>query len=145
MSPIAAICKACRELCRERDAADFRRGANRHRTDRDPLRVRAIWWDAARHHDAGQGVGGGVPIGARRRPTVARAFGPGTHASTFGGNPLACAAALAVLRVLLDGRFSIRGRRMGECLAKGLATWKERHRCVKEVGARLAARYGVGD
>ena len=64
---------------------------------------------------------------------MARAFGSGTHASTFGGNPLACAAALAVLRVLLDGKILDQGRRMGESLAKGLATLKERHRCVKDV------------
>ena len=46
---------------------------------------------------------------------------------------MACAAALAVLRVLLDGKILDQGRRMGECLAKGLATLKERHRCIKEV------------
>ncbi|MBA5870689.1 MAG: acetylornithine transaminase [Nitrospira sp. CR2.1] len=81
-----------------------------------------------------KGLGGGVPIGAcLATDSVAHAFGPGAHASTFGGNPLACAAALAVLRVLLDGKILDQGRRMGECLAKGLATLKERHRCVKEV------------
>ncbi|MDR4471790.1 MAG: aspartate aminotransferase family protein [Nitrospira sp.] len=81
-----------------------------------------------------KGLGGGVPIGAcLATDSVAHAFGPGTHASTFGGNPLACAGALAVLRVLLDGKILDQGRRIGECLAKGLATLKERHRCVKEV------------
>ncbi len=81
-----------------------------------------------------KGLGGGVPIGAcLATDSVARAFGPGTHASTFGGNPLACAAALAVLRVLLEGKILDQGRRMGECLAKGLTTLKERHRCVKDV------------
>ena len=80
-----------------------------------------------------KGLGGGVPIGAcLATDSVARAFGPGTHASTFGGNPLACASALAVLRVLLDGKILDQGRRMGECLAKGLTTLKERHRCIKE-------------
>src|SRR5262249_15545000 len=45
-----------------------------------------------------KGLGGGVPIGAMvAREAVAKAFTPGTHASTFGGNPLATAAALAVL------------------------------------------------
>ena len=80
-----------------------------------------------------KGLGGGVPIGAcLATDSVARAFSPGTHASTFGGNPLACASALAVLRVLLDGKILDQGRRMGEYLAKGLATLKERHRCIKE-------------
>ncbi len=46
-------------------------------------------------------LGGGVPIGALlATDEVASAFTPGTHASTFGGNPLACAAALAVVNVL---------------------------------------------
>src|SRR6476661_3375824 len=51
-----------------------------------------------------KGLGGGVPIGAcLATEEAAAAFEPGTHASTFGGNPLACAASLAVFRVLLDG------------------------------------------
>jgi len=46
-------------------------------------------------------LGGGVAIGAIiARPEVAESLTPGTHASTFGGNPLACAAALAVIRVI---------------------------------------------
>lgn len=46
-------------------------------------------------------LGGGVPIGALlATDEVARVFTPGTHASTFGGNPLACAAALAVLTTM---------------------------------------------
>lgn len=46
-------------------------------------------------------LGGGVPIGALlAKDEVAAAFTPGTHASTFGGNPLACAAALAVVKTI---------------------------------------------
>ncbi len=45
-----------------------------------------------------KGLGGGFPIGAMlARPEIMAHFGPGTHASTFGGNPLACTAALAVI------------------------------------------------
>jgi acetylornithine aminotransferase len=74
-----------------------------------------------------KGLGGGLPIGAcLATDAVAAAFTPGSHASTFGGNPLACAAALAVLRVLLEGRVLEHGRRMGEHLAKGLLDLKER-------------------
>ena len=48
-----------------------------------------------------KGMGGGVPIGAFLvREKYAEALAPGTHGSTFGGNPLACAAGLAVLEVL---------------------------------------------
>ncbi|HET9961355.1 MAG TPA: acetylornithine transaminase [Nitrospiraceae bacterium] len=81
-----------------------------------------------------KGLGGGVPIGAcLATDPVAKAFTPGSHASTFGGNPLACAAALAVLRVLLEGKVLEHARRMGDYLAKGLAACKERIRVVKEV------------
>jgi acetylornithine/N-succinyldiaminopimelate aminotransferase len=81
-----------------------------------------------------KGLAGGVPIGAcLAKESVAAAFTPGAHASTFGGNPLACAAALAVCRVLLEGKVLDQARRMGEYLAKGLADCKDRHRIVKDV------------
>jgi acetylornithine/N-succinyldiaminopimelate aminotransferase len=81
-----------------------------------------------------KGLGGGMPIGAcLATDSVAKAFGPGSHASTFGGNPLACAAGLAVCRVLLEGQVLDHARRMGEYLAKGLSDCQERHRVVREV------------
>ncbi len=81
-----------------------------------------------------KGLGGGVPIGAcLARDSVASVFTPGSHASTFGGNPLACAAALAVCRILVEGRVLERANRMGEYLAKGLEECKDRHRIVRSV------------
>lgn len=81
-----------------------------------------------------KGLGGGVPIGAcLATDEVAKLFGPGTHASTFGGNPLACAAGVAVLRTLLEGRVLDHARRMGEHLGKGLQDCKDRHAGVREV------------
>ncbi len=82
-----------------------------------------------------KGLGGGVPIGACLATNeVAAAFGPGSHASTFGGNPLACAASLAVCRVLVEGGLLERSRSMGAYLAKGLLDCKLGHpRVVKEV------------
>merc|ERR1712228_971140 len=48
-------------------------------------------------------LGGGVPIGAMMaRGEAADVFGPGDHASTYGGNPLACASALAVAQYFSD-------------------------------------------
>ena len=81
-----------------------------------------------------KGLGGGVPIGAcLATETAAAAFVPGAHASTFGGNPLTCSAAQAVLRVLLDGRVLTHARQMGQYLAKGLSDLKERLPIVREV------------
>ncbi|HKO30224.1 MAG TPA: acetylornithine transaminase [Nitrospiraceae bacterium] len=79
-------------------------------------------------------LGGGVPIGAcLSTDAVAKAFSPGSHASTFGGNPLACAAGLAVCRALLEGGVLDHARRMGEYFAKGLSECKSRYQVVREV------------
>jgi acetylornithine aminotransferase len=81
-----------------------------------------------------KGLGGGVPIGAcLATDSVAKAFSPGSHASTFGGNPLACAAGLAVCHALLEGHVLDHVRQVGEYFAKGLSDCKARHRVVLEV------------
>jgi acetylornithine aminotransferase len=81
-----------------------------------------------------KGLGGGVPIGAcLATDSVATAFSPGSHASTFGGNPLACVAGLTVCRILLEGQVLDHAYRMGEYFAKGLSDCKEQHRVVREV------------
>ena len=80
-----------------------------------------------------KGLGGGVPIGAcLATESIASAFGPGTHASTFGGNPLACAASLKVLDLLIDGGKLEQGRTAGEYLAKGLTTLSEKFSSIRE-------------
>ena len=81
-----------------------------------------------------KGLGGGLPIGAcLATDKVAKVFGPGSHASTFGGNPLACAAALEVLRILLEGGELDRSREKGAYLEKGLRALKERNSLIKDV------------
>jgi acetylornithine/N-succinyldiaminopimelate aminotransferase len=68
-----------------------------------------------------KGLGGGVPIGALViGPRLAGVFAPGDHGSTFGGGPLACAAANAALDVLDDEALLTRVRELGERLAEGL-------------------------
>ena len=67
-----------------------------------------------------KGLGGGVPIGAVLMKEHAAALGPGDHGTTFGGNPLACAAALAVLNAIVDDRLSENAARMGERFTAGL-------------------------
>ncbi|MEW6427472.1 MAG: aspartate aminotransferase family protein [Thermodesulfobacteriota bacterium] len=67
-------------------------------------------------------LGNGLPIGAMlAREDVAAAFVPGSHASTFGGNPVAAAAANAVLDVMLAPEFLPTVRDRGEYLAAALA------------------------
>ena len=81
-----------------------------------------------------KGLGGGLPIGAcLATDDVAHAFGPGSHASTFGGNPLACAGALATFDTLLDDRLLERCRAAGAYLHQGLQSLQNRLSVVTAV------------
>jgi acetylornithine aminotransferase len=65
-----------------------------------------------------KGLGGGLPIGACIGVGAAgELFSPGDHGSTFGGNPVACAAALAVLTTIADEHLLDHVKRVGEHLA----------------------------
>lgn len=79
-----------------------------------------------------KGVASGMPLGL----TVARAdlmdWGPGAHASTFGGNPLACAAALETIR-LLQEKYIANAAQMGKYLMERIAGWPKKHPAVGEV------------
>ncbi len=68
-------------------------------------------------------LGNGMPVGACwARAEVAAAFGPGDHASTFGGQPLAMAAARATMAVMESEDVCLRARRAGGRLAEGLGS-----------------------
>lgn len=68
-----------------------------------------------------KGLGNGVPIGAcLARGEAAEVFQPGNHGSTFGGNPLACRAALAVLETIERERLPERAARLGARLLAAL-------------------------
>ncbi len=70
---------------------------------------------------AAKGIAGGFPMGAvLAREAVAKYLTPGTHGTTFGGNPLACAAANAVLDVMLAPGFLPEVERKGRVLWEGL-------------------------
>ena len=81
-------------------------------------------------------LGGGVPIGAvLAREEVASCLGPGDHGSTFGGNPLACRAALAYLQALQGEKAVDNAASMGNYLAGRLHDLALRHPAVAEVRA----------
>jgi acetylornithine aminotransferase len=76
----------------------------------------------------------GLPIGAMlAKEEVASAFGPGAHASTFGGTPIVTAAALEVCRTLVEENIVDQGRATGEYFKDWLFQLKERHTCVEDV------------
>jgi 4-aminobutyrate aminotransferase len=100
-------------------------------------RTGKMW--AAQHFDAvpdilavAKGIASGLPLGA----TVARrelmSWPPGAHASTFGGNPVACAAALATI-ALLEEELAENAARMGAHLMDRMRDWPARFGCVGEV------------
>jgi len=81
-----------------------------------------------------KGLGGGVPIGAMLANTkVAASFGPGTHGSTFGGNPLSCSAALTVLNVIESADLLDNVQQRGEQLRQGLEKLATRFSVIKQV------------
>jgi acetylornithine/N-succinyldiaminopimelate aminotransferase len=79
-------------------------------------------------------LGGGLPLGAMlAREDVASSFGPGSHASTFGGNPVSCSAGLAVMNALLKGGVLKNCGQMGKYFVKGLEALKKRFSFIREV------------
>ena len=69
-----------------------------------------------------KGIGGGFPLGAMAvTERLAQGLPPGSHASTFGGNPLACAAGLAVLHIIDEEGLIDNARTLGDYLAVQLA------------------------
>ena len=79
-----------------------------------------------------KGLGSGMPIGALIAKESVMKWGPGAHGSTFGGNPVCCAAALATLD-LVEGEFMANARSMGERLLAGVRRLAESHRTIGTV------------
>jgi len=80
-----------------------------------------------------KGLGGGFPIGAiLARTPVCDVLQPGTHGTTFGGNALACAAALAVLETIERDHLLERVRKTGALLGEGLRALAARYGWIKE-------------
>jgi len=82
-----------------------------------------------------KGLGGGVPIGALlATDKAAQAFTPGSHGSTFGGNPLACAAGLASLETLLEDNIIIQAvEQLSRFFLDGLNRLKNKYGFIQDV------------
>ena len=80
----------------------------------------------------------GVPIGATlATEEVARTFTPGTHGSTFGGNPLATAVGVTVFSTLIEDKLAERAGRVGKLLLQGLEAVRARNpKTIKEIRGR---------
>ena len=80
-----------------------------------------------------KGLGDGVPIGAFLANEKAAVFEPGDHGSTYGGNVLTCAAAVAATKVVLEEHVSAKADTTGRYLRHGLESLKERHSFITDV------------
>jgi acetylornithine aminotransferase len=76
----------------------------------------------------------GLPIGAMlAKEQVAAAFGPGSHASTFGGTPIVTAAALEVCKILIEDKIIENGKKIGLFFKDKLNALKDKHAIVEDV------------
>jgi LysW-gamma-L-lysine/LysW-L-ornithine aminotransferase len=81
-----------------------------------------------------KGIAGGVPMGATLvRPDILASMSKGEHSSTFGGNPLSCAAGIATLQALTQDNLIENSEKMGKLFREGLEKLKEKHHMIREI------------
>jgi acetylornithine/LysW-gamma-L-lysine aminotransferase len=81
-----------------------------------------------------KGIAGGVPMGATVvRPDILSSMGKGEHSSTFGGNPISCAAGTAALKALTEDGLIENSEKMGNMFREGLEKLKEKHNIIREI------------
>ena len=81
-----------------------------------------------------KGIAGGVPMGATLvKPGILAAISKGEHSSTFGGNPISCAAGIAALTSLTEDGLIENSKKMGEIFREGLEKLKEKHTMIREI------------
>ncbi|MBW8036433.1 MAG: aspartate aminotransferase family protein, partial [Planctomycetes bacterium] len=130
----AEFMRAIRELCDEH-------GALMILDEVQTAMGRTGKWFGFQHYDVepdiitmAKALGGGVAIGAMMaQADVAASLVPGTHASTFGGNPLACAAGIAVIEAIEEENLIDNAIEMGEYAKDSLEALKEKHSIIDHV------------
>ena len=81
-----------------------------------------------------KGIAGGVPMGATLvKPEILACIGKGEQSSTFGGNPLSCAAGIGTIQALTEDGLVENGAKMGKVFQEGLERLKEKHKIIREV------------
>jgi len=81
-----------------------------------------------------KGIAGGVPMGATLvRPDILSSISKGEQSSTFGGNPLSCAAGIATIQALTEDGLVENAVKMGNIFRDGLERLKEKHKIIREV------------
>ena len=81
-----------------------------------------------------KGIAGGVPMGATLvRPDILASINKGEQSSTFGGNPLSCAAGTATIQALTEDGLVESASKMGKIFLEGLERLKEKHRIIREI------------
>ena len=81
-----------------------------------------------------KGIAGGVPMGATLvRPDILASISKGEHSSTFGGNPISCAAGTAALKALTEDGLIENSEKMGKLFREGLEKLKEKHTMIREI------------
>jgi len=79
-----------------------------------------------------KGIASGLPLGAIIARSSIMTWKPGSHASTFGGNPVACAAAMATIELLENGLIE-NAEKVGKFIIKNLEKWQEEYDFIGEV------------
>jgi len=81
-----------------------------------------------------KGIAGGVPMGATLvKPEILAAISKGEHSSTFGGNPISCAAGTAALKAITEDGMIENSEKMGMVFREGLEKLKEKHTMIREI------------
>ena len=81
-----------------------------------------------------KGIAGGVPMGVTLvRPDILSSMNKGEHSSTFGGNPISCAAGIAALKALTEDGLIENSEKMGKIFREGLEKLKEKHMMIREI------------